>query len=127
MTVFETEHICYSQYSYIELVLFSKLGQSILEILKSPGDKNSTGPLVSTRHVEWIAGSANRTLGFVRCNIKTKMSKVSEMAYNTLVRPQLEYASAVWDHRLKQGLPKVQRRASAITLGRQVQLRSFKT
>ena len=38
-----------------------------------------------------------RTLGFVQRNIKTKIPKVREKAYNTLVRPQLEYASAVWD------------------------------
>ena len=39
--------------------------------------------------------SANRKLGFFRRNIKTKMLKVREMTYNTLVRP-LEYAWAVW-------------------------------
>ena len=39
----------------------------------------------------------NRTLGFVWRNVKTKMSKVRETAYNTLVMPQLEYASAAWD------------------------------
>ena len=44
-----------------------------------------------------ITGNANPTLSFVRPNIKTKMSKVRETAYTTLVRPQLEYASAVWD------------------------------
>ena len=52
-------------------------------------------------HVDRITGNANRTLGFVRRNIKTKMSKVRETAYNTLVRPQLEYASAVWDPHAK--------------------------
>ena len=41
-------------------------------------------------HIDRIASTANRTLGFVRLNIKTKMSKVRETAYNTLVRPQLE-------------------------------------
>ena len=45
-------------------------------------------------HVDRITGNANRTLGFIRRNIKTKMSKVRETAYNTLVSPQLEYASA---------------------------------
>ena len=48
-------------------------------------------------HVDRITGNANRTLGFIRRNIKTKMPRVRETAYNTLVRPQLEYASAVWD------------------------------
>ena len=29
-------------------------------------------------------------------SFKTKMSNVFETAYNALVRPQLEYASAMW-------------------------------
>ena len=48
-------------------------------------------------HINRIVSSANRTLNFVRRNIKTKIPKVRETAYNSLVRPQLEYASAVWD------------------------------
>ena len=48
-------------------------------------------------HIDQIVGSANRTLGFIRRNIKTKMQKVRETAYNTVVSPQLDYASAVWN------------------------------
>ena len=69
-------------------------------------------------HVHRITENANRTLGFVRRNIKTKMSKVHETAYNTLVRPQLEYASAVWDPHTKvrtSQLEQVQRRAACWT------------
>ena len=33
----------------------------------------------------------------VPCNLKTKSPQIREMAYQSLVRPQLEYASAVWD------------------------------
>ena len=56
-----------------------------------------SGNLSWKTHVDRITGNANRTLGFIRRNIKTKKSKVRERAYNSLVRPQLEYASAVWD------------------------------
>ena len=56
-----------------------------------------SGSLTWNSHIDRIAITANRTLGFVRRNIKTKVSKVPETAYNTLVRPQLEYASAVWE------------------------------
>ena len=43
-------------------------------------------------HVDRIALNTNRSLGFVKRNLKTKSQKVREMAYQTLVRPQLEYA-----------------------------------
>ena len=70
-------------------------------------------------HVDRITGNANRTLGFIRRNIKTKMSRVRETAYNTLVRPQLEYASAVWDphtdRRLNQ-IEQIQKRAARWTV-----------
>ena len=42
-----------------------------------------SGSLSWNPHVDRITGNANRTLGFVRRNIKTKMSKVRETAYNT--------------------------------------------
>ena len=43
-------------------------------------------------HIDRITENANRTLGFIRRNIRTKLPKVRETAYNILVRPQLEYA-----------------------------------
>ena len=48
-------------------------------------------------HINRNTGNANRTLGYIRRNIKTKNQKVRETAYNTLVRPQLEYSAPVWD------------------------------
>ena len=77
------------------------------------------GSLSWNPHVDRIIGNANRTLGFVRRNIKTKMSKVRETAYNTLVRPQLVYASAVWDPHTKvrtSQIEQVQRRAAGWTV-----------
>ena len=69
-------------------------------------------------HIDRITGNANRTLHFIQRNIKTKNQKVRETAYNTLVRPQLEYAAPVWDPYFKEKilqLEKVQRRAARRT------------
>ena len=38
-------------------------------------------------HISQITTKANRTLGFVKSNIKTKHQSVKELAYKTLVRP----------------------------------------
>ena len=46
-------------------------------------------------HIDRITGNANKTLAFLKRNIKPKKLRIRETAYNTLVRPQLEYASAV--------------------------------
>ena len=70
-------------------------------------------------HIDRITVKANRTLGFLNRNIKTKQSKVHrEMAYNTLVPPQLEYASLIWDPYTKGKIlqiEKVRRRAARWT------------
>ena len=69
-------------------------------------------------HIDRITGNANRTLGYIRRNIKTKNQKVRETAYNTLVRPQLEYSAPVWDPSSKDKrlqLEKIQRRAACWT------------
>ena len=56
----------------------------------------------------------------IRRNIKSKSKGVRESAYNTIVRPQLEYASAVWDPHTKEHISKiemVQRRVARWTFG----------
>ena len=40
---------------------------------------------------------ANKTLGFVRRNLKIGAISMKERAFKTFVRPQLEYACQVWD------------------------------
>ena len=66
-------------------------------------------------HIDRVTGSATKTLNFVRRNVKIKHPGVREMAYSTLVRPQLEYAAAVWDPHTKgktKQVENVQRRAA---------------
>ena len=71
-------------------------------------------------HIGRVVGNANRSLGYIRRNIKSKSKDVRESAYNTIVRPQVEYASAVWDPHTKEHISKiemVQRRAARWTFG----------
>ena len=51
-------------------------------------------------HISNISAKANRTIGFLRCNIHScpKVHFIVKAAtYTTLVRPSIEYASTVWD------------------------------
>lgn len=69
-------------------------------------------------HIDRITAKANSTLGFIRRNIKTQNRKVRETAYNTLVRPKLEYVCPIWDPHTKRNIlqiEKVQRRAARWT------------
>ena len=92
----------------------------ILEVVTSAkylGVDISSG-LSWNSHIDRITGNANRTLGYIRRNIKSKNQKVRETAYNTLVRPQLEYAAPIWDPYTKEKtlqLEKIQRRAARWT------------
>ena len=48
-------------------------------------------------HINRITSNANRSLGSLKRNIKANHPQLKAMAYKALVRPQLEYASCVWD------------------------------
>ena len=72
-------------------------------------------------HIDKVVKKGNRSLGFVRRNIKTSNSNVKTLAYNALVRPILEYSCQVWDpHTNKdiQKLESVQRRAARYATNR---------
>ena len=66
-------------------------------------------------HINNITSTANKTLGFVKRNVVIKNKDIKTMAYNSLVRPQVEYASVVWSPYTKDNInkiEKVQRRAA---------------
>ena len=66
-------------------------------------------------HISEIITKASRTLNFIKRNLSKCSSQVKECAYPTMVRPQLEYASNVWDpHHVGDimELEKVQQRAA---------------
>ena len=48
-------------------------------------------------YINTISNKANRTLNFIRRNIYRCSPEAKVLAYTSLVRPHLEYASAVWD------------------------------
>jgi hypothetical protein len=66
-------------------------------------------------HINNICNKANSTIGFLKRNLNIANKSVKERAYRSLVRPSLEYSSAVWDPRQqqdKQRLEMIQRRAA---------------
>ena len=65
-------------------------------------------------HIQRITAKASRILGFVRRNLKPCSQSIKLIAYNTLVRPILEYSAAIWDPHaqvLIDKLESIQRRA----------------
>ena len=56
-----------------------------------------TNNLTLDKHVQNIANKGNRTLGFIRRNLKECTAPVKAATYTAMVRPSLEYASTVWD------------------------------
>ena len=61
-----------------------------------------------TKHVNRITANASKSLGYLKRNILTKHSGIREAAFNTVVRPQLEYASTVWSPYTKQDINKIE-------------------
>ena len=48
------------------------------------------------QHISEISCKATKTLGFLRRNLALAPRHTKEVAYKTLVRPQLEYAAPIW-------------------------------
>ena len=74
-----------------------------------------------SQHIGNISAKANKTLGFLRRNLKISSKTVKELAYKTFVRPILEYSSTVWDPHTKKDIgkiEKVQKRAARFVLRR---------
>jgi hypothetical protein len=72
-----------------------------------------------SEHINKTVKKANSTLGFLRRNLRQCPPKLKELAYQSLVRSTLEYASVVWDpYQAKdiKHLEAVQRRAARFTL-----------
>ena len=74
-----------------------------------------TNNLNWNKHISRIPSSANRSLGFIKRNLYSCTKPIKETAYCSLVRPLLEYSSAVWDPYTKDltnKIESIQRRAA---------------
>ena len=72
-------------------------------------------------HINNITSKASRSLGFLHRNLHISSKTIKEKAYMTLVRPQMEYATTVWDsyHQNQiDKIEKVQRRAARYVTSR---------
>ena len=78
-------------------------------------------PLGEPEFQHRITSNANKSLGFLKRNIRCKHPGVCKAAYKTVVRPQLEYSSTVWSpytQTYSRKIDMVQRRAARWTLNR---------
>ena len=49
------------------------------------------------RHIDNTIGKGNKTLGFIRRNLKDGIKPLKSTAYTSMVRPTMEYASSEWN------------------------------
>ena len=66
-------------------------------------------------HIQQMTSKANKSLSFIRRNLQINSKSVKDRAYQSLVRPKLEYCSSVWDPYTTENIniiEQVQRRAA---------------
>lgn len=54
-----------------------------------------TTNLTWNNHINRMLESANRSLGFLKRNLRHAPAHLRKLAYTTLIRPKIEYASAI--------------------------------
>lgn len=70
-------------------------------------------------HIDHVTSKANKMLGLLRRNLYHCNTKTKDIAYKALIRPKLEYCSAIWDPHQKinqDKLEKVQNRAARFVM-----------
>lgn len=55
-----------------------------------------TSNLCWSTHIQKVTAKASRTLGYLKRNLHGTPATTRKLAYQTFVRPQLEYASPIW-------------------------------
>jgi hypothetical protein len=94
-----------------------KLGQSFLQETNQHAylGVDIQQDLKWNSHINRITNSASKTLGFVRRNLGSCTKETKTSAYTALIRPTLEYCSAIWDPHTKElihHVGKIQRRSA---------------
>ena len=82
---------------------------------------NITSKLDWNNHMDKISAKANKTLGFLKRNLRNAPKDTRETAYKALVSSQLEYCAVVWDPYTQEQVDKlemVQRRSARFVLRR---------
>ncbi|KAK6191216.1 hypothetical protein SNE40_002953 [Patella caerulea] len=72
-------------------------------------------------HIDNITSKASRVLGFLKRNLRHCPRSVKERAYQTLVRPKLEYCSTIWSPQQKtqaKQIEQIQRNAARFVLSK---------
>ena len=59
------------------------------------------------KHIDNTTNKAQKTLNILKRNLKQTSIQVRSQAYKTIVRPQLEYASAIWDPYTKKDIDQI--------------------
>ena len=99
----------------------SVLGTGMFSLILSNLGITITDNLDWGQHVSGISCKATKTVGFLRRNLELAPRHTKEVAYKTLVRPQLKYAAPIWhpyhDTQIAQ-VKKVQRTAARWTCRR---------
>ena len=100
--------------------------------LKTETDSKYLGITINNKlswnnHIDNTCTKANSSIGFLRRNFQIPQEHIKTNVYNTLVRPQVEYAAAVWDPYTGENIHKlemVQRRAARYVCNNYIQMAS---
>jgi len=80
------------------LHFYTLCGQVLQSVTNNPYlGVTLTDDLSFSTHVRKMCAKGNRTLRFLNRNLKYCPQKLSELAYTSMCRSVLEYASPVWD------------------------------
>ena len=100
-------------------------------ILNTETDSKYLGITINSKlswnnHIGNVCTKANSSIGFLRRNVQISQH-IKSNVYKTLVRPQVEYAAAVWDPYTWENIDKlemVQRRAARYVCNNYIQMAS---